>query len=256
MARTDYLPEIKTKHVQLNHQFVSMNEDDYRRNGIGSILLRVRRAASWVNHDDDDLPDDIAFVFYWIAFDALYGYYDPQRKDEEKRREFFERITRSTHSRLLVGDAIEECNDAIEHIMNSKFTYDGFWQYYRGSGNHDWEKKKKAEVEEFRRQVCHREYARALPLLFRRLYCVRNQLFHGSSTSHGSSDDEHLVNLGQVRQSRIVLAELMPILLHAVLEVAATGDCAFTAPVYPGEKLKKVANAWTEDLTRGYPWRD
>ena len=256
MAPTEYLPNIKKKHIHLNEQFVSMNSDDPRRKGIGSILLRVRRAGSWVVHDDGSLPDDFAFVCHWIAFDALYGYSDAQRREDEKRREFFERITTSARSRSLLDAAIENCKDAIGKIMDSKFTYERFWHHFRGPDNDDWEKKKKTEVEEFRRHLNRHHYARSLSILFQRLYCVRNQLFHGSSTSHGSSKDEHLVNVDQVRQSRIVLSELMPVFLYSMVDVAATGDSEFPQPVYPGEKLKRVYNEWTEDLTRGHPWRD
>ena len=61
--------------------------------------LRLRRALSWLGRAEKEytVEDfDAAFIFYWIAFNAMYGQLGTSSVDEayekDRRRNYFDRI--------------------------------------------------------------------------------------------------------------------------------------------------------------------
>ena len=63
------------------------------------LNLRLRRVLSWVGRAENEYkaPDfDAAFIFYWIAFNAMYGRLGTSSVDEvyekDSRRDYFDRI--------------------------------------------------------------------------------------------------------------------------------------------------------------------
>ena len=75
---------LEVKRRSIEEQLRSENE---------SLSLRMRRAISWGLRGDDALTrDDLdaAFIFYWVAFNAVYGEEREERTEERER----ERIAR------------------------------------------------------------------------------------------------------------------------------------------------------------------
>ena len=74
-----------------------------------ALQLRVHRALSWIGRSEKEAEDaDAAFIFYWIAFNAVYAE-DRQEtewtSERESFREYFGKIVRLDDDNV-VYDAI------------------------------------------------------------------------------------------------------------------------------------------------------
>lgn len=150
-------------------------------------VLRCARAASWrtrAKHAHGDL--DAQFIFSWIAFNALYGQARYRDSDDRKRSEMSDIIRFLVLLLRLDERAIptvlkeRDLKDHLDCLMGDKFLHDCCWKA--------WDKD--AVVDRGRREAslpdCNRKNDHQLIQLFRRLYVLRKQIFHGCS-KEGSS---------------------------------------------------------------------
>ena len=177
---------------------------------------RVERCESWIaqaeEHEDNV---DVAFVCWWIAFNALYGYEDQgseDRSDRNFRVEFFETICKRDEERRQIYDAVwKRFSDPIRTLMSNDHAYGLYWKHINNEISlQEYESKKKADDNQFNKDFKQQKTANMLKLLFDRLYVLRNQIMHGNATWNSSR------NRSTMRDGQSILSFLIPVFLGII----------------------------------------
>ena len=184
------------------------------------LALRVHRALSWIDRAERESDDpDARFVFYWIAFNAIYAKDIPERHNERERDRFggyFKDIVRLDTDKRIYDAVWNRFSDSIRDFLNNKFVFQDFWDYHnRKDGKDNWEDRFNREKREANRTLDTR-YPSAtesiLPVLFYRLYVLRNQIVHGGATWNSS------VNRDQVRAGAKIVRFLVLVFVDIMLD--------------------------------------
>ena len=216
----------------------AVRDPDHPSDGLN---LRVRRALSWLGRAEDARrhdDHDVAFILYWIAFNAAYGQTgSPMADDQPERnsqRVYIDKITalNDTCYRALRSD--DAFREMLYELLANKFVYEPFWKHHNQvPGSHGWRegfdrsrRRVARELREIRRTTIHRQLrtASVLSELFARLYTLRNQLLHGGATWNSS------VNRGQVTMGTTAIALLIPHFVDVMIE---NPDADWGSPRYP-----------------------
>ena len=101
----------------------------------------------------------------------------------------------------------------IRMLLQNRYAFSPFWQHHNGiSGFVDWEDRFKSSAKSFAHSLQTRDTARILSFVFDRLYVLRNQLVHGSSTWNSG------VNRDQVRDGAAILGLHIPVFVNVMME--------------------------------------
>ncbi len=184
--------------------------------------LRLRRARSWVDKAkqcmEADDPDS-AFLFYWIAFNALYANEQEVDRDRSRRvirKQFIKQChrleIRQNNKRLY--DFAWDHSSLINNLLNNQYLFGPYWEEVTESiKDKTYREKMISQNKAFWRQFRERANAnRVYELLFHRLQLLRNQLAHGSATYQGS------LNRDQVKSSARFMHEVVPMFLSIFRE--------------------------------------
>ena len=191
--------------------------------------VRIRRAISWMQRAEKEqrAEDDIRFIMLWVGLNALFETYVP----DDKRSEYKEfKAVCGFLKKLLSLDQDGEIHKAlwenpkvknkVLQLVRNKFVCREFWQSFhelRTSRNwiSDVESQISDDVETVREAFQqNKTRLKHLRLVFRRLYTLRNQMIHGSTTVktvHGGT---------QRNQGNTILAALLPIFISIMLDHA------------------------------------
>lgn len=190
--------------------------------------LRLRRALSWLDRaekEDARGDADAAFIFHWIAFNAMYTSSDGD--DKRNRNDFLKKVVETKNSnrhsvhaelRPVEVDAIYDTiyanlGDEIETILDSEFVYRTYWRFRNGDQTRaNWKKDLQKDSEKTARTIREGRTEQALDDLFDRLYVLRNQLLHGCATWRGSKNRE------QVETGAKIMAALVPHFIEAMID--------------------------------------
>jgi hypothetical protein len=104
--------------------------------------IRVHRSLSWLDRatelDPDQQPDG-RLLFDWIAFNALYGFWDEREgfpaPDAQSWKSFLRRAF-SADRRNLLATRQTELHEEILKLAENKYLDLRFWQYPTVQGNH------------------------------------------------------------------------------------------------------------------------
>ncbi len=147
--------------------------------------LRHKRAASWSKRaEGGDL--DAQFIFSWLAFNALYGqarYRHPDRQwseiaDITKFLTLMIKLDHGIHGVLKEGPLAEH----VSNLVKDKFLHDCCWRQWDKNGAVDRDSRDSFVPE------CHEKHTDELVQVFKRLYVLRKQIFHGCSTDGSSKN--------------------------------------------------------------------
>ena len=170
---------------------------------------RLQRAKAWIDRAKslkEQEWDEGPFIFYWIAFNALYGQHNERRETASKDIEkFLERICKLDQeggNLLLILEDIH-IKGKMDSLLNNKFLSERYWREKGRLRNFI---KLDQDIERKKAQLAYkqREWHEYLTILFRRLLVLRNQIFHGCSTDKSRS------NKGSLRPALAILKELVP----------------------------------------------
>ena len=221
---TSYFADSGLGHKELERQCLSVWDSLP-----DSLQLRIRRALSWIERAEKETADhDAAFIFYWIAFNAIYAEdeQDAGRVTErDSFREYLGKIVDLDRREVVYNAIWQRFSKEIQDILNNKFVFEPFWKHHNGvRGYRNWmssfaESKRNAKV-----ALYEYDTETILSILFSRLYVLRNQLIHGGATWNGS------VNRDQVRDGRRIVAFLVP---RFVQIMVANPREPWGAPYYP-----------------------
>ena len=181
-----------------------------------ALQLRTRRALSWIGRaEQEPEDDDAAFIFYWIAFNAIYAE-DKQEAVELPQRalygEYFSKIIELDSHNFIYDALWNRFSQEIRVFLDNKFVFQPFWKHHNGvPGYEDWATRFEGSKNRANYALGRQDTRTILSTLFDRLYVLRNQLIHGGAT-WGSS-----VNRDQVRDGRSIVAFLVPLFVYLMV---------------------------------------
>lgn len=182
-----------------------------------NLDLRVYRAISWIRRAEMAHEDpDIAFVCYWIAFNAAYAE-DTSDTAEARVRDlfggYFEKILRLDTGRAIYEAIWDRFSGPVRVLLDNKFVYQPFWKHWNGvPGYSDWEIRFEHAQELVGRALINQDTSLILAMLFDRLYVLRNQILHGGATWNSS------VNRSQVRDGATIMGFLVPTFVKVMMD--------------------------------------
>ncbi len=182
--------------------------------------IRFHRACSWmarVEQMPDGEEDDLALVSLWIAFNALYGQWDAQRReprlDRESWRAFVDRIL-GLDSKGYVADALREHKRLVLSLLGDQHLSGFFWQ--EPSAKRAGQSRKAAH--NAHTWYLEQRWAKVLDELLERVYLARCQLVHGAATYGGK------LNRTSLRRCVMMMQRLLPALLMVWIDHGADED--------------------------------
>ena len=176
-----------------------------------SFSIRIHRSLSWLKRSEQEDKDiDVKFIFIWIALNSAYSIHLDGYKnsgDEQLRSDFFTTLIKNGQN--SVHEIIyERFSQEVRSILNNEYILTSFW-----SDKDNWKVKLKNEKKEVQDSLRDRNQTHyILTILFRRLYVLRNQIFHGGSTWQGK------LNRQQVKDGANLLSYLVPVMLEVMME--------------------------------------
>ena len=192
------------------------NPDTTRTSNLG---LRMRRAISWLQRAEHESNDpDAAFIFYWIAFNAVYGEdwpedYGRSERERDAFNRYFVKALKLDADRTIHTALWEKFHGPIGLFLDNQFVFDPFWQSLdRTAGDADWRRRLENERRRANRAFPNNDTRAILNYLFDRLYVLRNQLLHGGATWQGS------VNRSQVQDGAAIMAFLVPHFINLMID--------------------------------------
>ncbi|HWB00109.1 MAG TPA: hypothetical protein VG713_16560 [Pirellulales bacterium] len=173
--------------------------------------VRVHRALSWYGRaldQDAEVQPDGRLIFGWIAFNALYGSWDPASgipvRDGEAWKAFLGELMQIDHEGLL-GAELERSRPEILGLLENQFLDPRFWRDPQRSGSF------RKRYHEAQSLYAEQRWHDLLILAIERVYVLRGQIVHGAAT-HGSQ-----LNRKTLGQCSVVLERLLPVILRLVV---------------------------------------
>ncbi len=179
---------------------------------------RIERARTWIKRAVDEPNDlDTQVIFYWVAFNALYGA-EPVAPVTEANKAtkqfdaFFQKIANCDSDLRLQKEIWGPLVEPICRLMRNKYVFSPFWKFHYGKIRRAsiWKK----HLDESNRTfwgAWHKQNVRlVLSGVFERLYVLRNQLMHGGARWNSA------LNRSQVRQGTEILSALVPAFLKVM----------------------------------------
>ncbi len=182
------------------------------------LKLRIHRALSWLLRAEKQIEDDdAAFIFYWVAFNALYGVQlkDPSESDGERSafQGYFQKISLLDSERRIYDELWRRFSDSVRILIQNRYVFQPFWNFQHDiPGNEDWQIRFERARDLGHRALENGDTQQILSIIFDRLYVLRNQVFHGAATWKSS------VNRAQIKDARRILAFLLPIFIELMMD--------------------------------------
>lgn len=201
-----------------------------------SLLIRVHRACSWLQHVEELGPKDSVdarLIYRWIAFNSLYGRWNEEKREPEPE---WQSVVSFTSQLLEIDQSghlaamLEEHRKLVMSIFDDEHLSRFFWQEPTD------ERARKATKTKFDARTWYSEkrYGRILDRVLERLYLMRCQLVHGAATF--DSD----LNRTAVRRSETMLGHVVTAMLLVIIDHGINED--WGSLCYP--PLRPVAANW------------
>lgn len=182
--------------------------------------IRIHRACSWLSVVENmgEKPDyDLALISQWVAFNALYGQWDDQRRepmpDRECWRRFLDRILK-LDSDGHVATVLEGQRRLVMDLLEDEHLSGFFWQE-PGPRRAGQSRKAKYDSQTW---YIERNWTMILDRLLERIYLMRCQLVHGAAT-HSSK-----LNRAALHRCSGMLGALLPAVLVVLIDRGADED--------------------------------
>jgi hypothetical protein len=192
---------------------------------LSGIELRERRATSWTERAEGGL--DTRFIFLWIAFNALYGQAHYRKPDASRSeigdiRKFLAVMSRIDR-RIAAIPRENDLRSAISELLADKYLHDCCWKVWDAEGV------RSRPARELIVPGCNEKHDDEVVQVFKRLYVLRKQLFHGCST------DGSTKNRPSLRAAVPVLARFVRVLLEVLKENSSRKEITslLGTPPYP-----------------------
>ena len=194
--------------------------------------LRIHRAISWVKRAQKEVERaekleecvdlDAKFIFYWIAFNAAYGRYKPISSSEKSWE--FHCIDEYLNNVLAVDvekemdNMVWDIRSSILGLMENRYVFRDLWNFHRDENDPtkwDGSSQKESFDREYKEVEDALNYSYrvkdVLFTLFKRIYTMRCQFFHGSSSWKSP------INREQVEYGVYIMECLVPLFLSRMM---------------------------------------
>jgi hypothetical protein len=184
---------------------------------VGPIYLRLHRALSWLKAAEQTEQVDERFIFLWIAFNACYA---NELADLSKTKTsessafslFIKRVIQHDDEKKIYKLLWVRYSQEIRLLLDNPFIFKQFWEYVQ-------DEKTAAEFQlafDASKRACEKAIGKGnavyvLIELLRRLYTLRNQVFHGGATYMGT------VNRKQLIDASAILMRLVPAIIEIMI---------------------------------------
>lgn len=177
--------------------------------------LRTLRAISWAQRagwerEAGDL--DVAFILYWISFNAAYARdLDGDRKAREEFGVFLGKLRYLDRDHAIHEAIRGEFSGAVGELLENRYLFQPFWDDANGT-RRGWQPAFEQAGDEAREALRDGDTGTVLAVVFERLYTLRKQLVHGGATWGGSR------NRDSVREGVRILEFLLPLFIGLMLD--------------------------------------
>jgi len=200
----------------LNYKILKSRHKEIRGALPEPTSLRIHRGLSWLRAAESSDDSDTQFIHLWIAFNSIYAQdFDARETFGEKGllNRFLGRLVRLDQEDRLFNVVWENYSDKIRLFIDNEYVSRWFWDFQNGRINEDtWKRKFTRSRKDAQRALAIKDTTIFCTILFDRLYVLRNQLMHGGAT--WGSD----VNRAQVKDGTKILEQIIPVLIHIMLE--------------------------------------
>ena len=180
-----------------------------------NLSLRIHRSLSWLQCAEQNDNEDSRFIFSWIAFNAAYAHEIDNRQQFKERRvllNFFKLLLDVDDGNQLYQIVWSEFPNSIRMLISNQYVFQKFWDFQNQKITElEWREDFERSKVQANKALGRMETIKVLAIVFDRLYTLRNQLIHGGATWNGS------VNREQLRDAARILGQLVPTIIHIML---------------------------------------
>ena len=180
-----------------------------------NLSLRIHRSLSWLQCAEQNDNEDSRFIFSWIAFNAAYAHEIDNRQEFRERRvllNFFKLLLDVDDGNQLYQIVWSEFPNSIRMLISNQYVFQKFWDFQNQKISElEWRENFERSKVQANKALGRMETIKVLAIVFDRLYTLRNQLIHGGATWNGS------VNREQLRDAERILGQLVPTIIHIML---------------------------------------
>ncbi len=181
------------------------------------VCIRFHRACSWLQRTEELGQDEVdqRLILQWIAFNSLYGRWDPSRREPQQDkptiREFLARIL-DLDEEGRVQAVLAERRQAVLAVFGDEFLSAHFWEDPGRSGGSGGDRRKAAGW------YAEGRFGMILEKLIERIYLLRCQLIHGAATCGGR------LNRKALRLCSRLLGDLLSAFLLTIIDHGTEED--------------------------------
>ena len=180
-----------------------------------NLSLRIHRSLSWLQCAEQQENEDSRFISLWISFNAAYAHEIDNRQQFRERRvllNFFKLLLDVDSENQLYQIVWNEFPNSIRMLISNQYVFQQFWDYQNQKiPEAQWKESFETSKVQANKALGRMETIKVLAIVFDRLYTLRNQLIHGGATWNGS------VNREQLRDAARILGQVVPTIIHIML---------------------------------------
>ncbi len=175
---------------------------------------RMRRAYGWLERSEKADATEGKFIFLWIAFNAAYGaeesaILENQLTENLKIRNFLREILKRDVHKKIDAILLKKHSGAVRVLLENQYLFKLFWRWVRDpSRTYNWRKGFESNRDRIRSALEERDVLVVFSEVFRRLYGLRNQVFHGDMTFTKGWGQT------QFRDATRIMADVVPVILE------------------------------------------
>lgn len=183
---------------------------------------------SWLSAAEEAPHEDAKFIFLWIAFNAIYAKeigLGEEFSEKGTFRSFLEHLIRLDTDNIIYSISWANYSGKIRLFIDNPYICQPFWDFQNGAlSETEWQRRFAGSRRAAQNALMTHDTATFTGVLFDRLYMLRNQLIHGGATWKSK------VNRAQVRDGARILEQLVPVIIHILMENPAE---EWGAPCFP-----------------------
>lgn len=242
-----------TKPTAATYEDLLARHQELLAQGKSDLTLRSRRALSWLERaqaacapsvsDASEADPDVAFICFWIAFNAAYAKDLPSAAstpEVQRLRDFLTDLCiHDRQQRRLERLLLQHSVGVVKELIENEYLFQPLWHALNqpqpdGRAHPQWRVSFIDSHHAAQKALQQRDVQALLPIVFDRLYTLRNQIIHGGST-HGSR-----VNRKQLHDALQLLSRLVPVMLAIMLDNPQRFNGKPFYPVVTREMIGKV----------------
>ncbi|NEN76314.1 hypothetical protein F9B74_08260 [Pelistega sp. NLN82] len=204
-------------------QIYKQNKEHYSDN----FRLRIHRSLSWLKQAEQTEELDFKFIALWVSFNAAYAQeIDDKLSEKIAFNELIFRICEFDKNQKIYHLIWHTFSGSIRTLLDNPYIFQPFWDFHNNKiTEQEWLSNFKQSKKSLQYALSNQDTAKILIILCQRLYTLRNQILHGSSTFNSS------VNRSQVKDACAILTTLMPLILNIMID--NPNEIDWGKPFYP-----------------------